>query len=229
MSHELRTPLNAIIGFSEIIEREMFGALMNDRYRDYAGSIHKSGTHLLDIISDILDLAKIEANRIVLDEEQIDMAEVIAMCATLVSGRADAAGVAIRLDIPANLPLLRADELRVKQILVNLLSNAVKFSPDGAEVAVSAHHADTGELEIAIRDTGCGMTATQIDLAMQPFRQVDGMVARKHEGTGLGLPLACRLMRLHGGIIRLVSRPGMGTTARAIFPADRAVFRRSAA
>jgi signal transduction histidine kinase len=113
--------------------------------------------------------------------------------------------------------------------VLNLLSNAVKFSPDGGEVAVTARQSDTGELEIAIRDTGCGITAGQIDLAMQPFRQVDGMIARKHEGTGLGLPLACRLMRLHGGTIGLDSTPDTGTVARAIFPAARTILRRSAA
>lgn len=229
MSHELRTPLNAIIGFSEIIAQEMFGALGNDKYREYAGSIHQSGTHLLEIISDILDLAKIEANRIVLDDDRVDIAAVLDMCATLISGRADSAGVAVRLEPAANLPLLRADELRVKQVMINLLSNAVKFSSYGTEVVVRANTIPDGGIEIAVHDHGCGMTEEQIELAWQPFRQVNGMIASKREGTGLGLPLAHRLMRLHGGTIEIDSEPDRGTVARARFPADRNIARRSAA
>ena len=229
MSHELRTPLNAIIGFSEVIEKEMFGALDNEQYRDYAASIHRSGTHLLDIISDILDLAKIEANRIVLDDEHIDVPDVLAMCATLVARRAEEAGVRVRIETAADLPLLRGDELRVKQVVLNLLSNAVKFSPDAGEVVITATSVRDGGIEIAIADTGCGMSTEQIELAMQPFRQIDGLVARKNEGTGLGLPLACRWMRLHGGTVRIDSKPGVGTTARALFPPDRSVLCRSAA
>jgi PAS domain S-box-containing protein len=229
MSHELRTPLNAIIGFSEIIARELFGPLENDRYREYADCIHTSGSHLLEIISDILDLAKIEANRIVLDEEAVDVADILAMCTTLVAGRADTAGVTVRSEIDPELPALRADSLRLKQIVLNLLSNAVKFSPDGGEVVMRATARRGRGIEIAVVDRGCGMTGPQIDLAMQPFRQVNGLIAKNKEGTGLGLPLACRLMRLHGGSIVIDSAPGRGTVAQACFPDERSVARRSAA
>ena len=221
MSHELRTPLNAVIGFSEIIEGELFGPVGTERYREYAAHIHRSGAHLLEIITDILDLAKIEADRVVLDEQHVDVPDVLAMCATLVAGRATEAGVRVRIETAPDLPTLTADPLRVKQVVLNLLSNAVKFSPSGAEVLVTAGTNVDGDIEIAVHDRGCGMTEDELKLAVQPFRQVNSAIAKQNEGTGLGLPLAIRLMKLHGGELEIDSMPGQGTVARARFPATR--------
>ncbi|MGE0254566.1 MAG: ATP-binding protein [Alphaproteobacteria bacterium] len=229
MSHELRTPMNAIIGFAEIIAGEMFGPVGTPRYRDYADSIRRSGAHLLAIIADILDLAKIEADRIVLDQDVIAVPEMLAMCATLVAGRAAQAQVRVRIEPAPGLPALVADELRVKQIVLNLLSNAVKFSPNGAEVVVSAVVREDAGIEIAVADHGCGMTAEELKLAVEPFRQVNGMIAKRNEGTGLGLSLALRLTTLHGGALVIDSVPGVGTVARARFPATRNASLRAAA
>ena len=223
MSHELRTPLNAVIGFSEIITQQLFGPVGSDRYREYADLIRMSGTHLLEVISDILDLAKVEANRVVLEEVPVAIPDVLRICATLVAGRAEQAGVKVVADLPAGLPRLFADELRVKQVVLNLLSNAVKFSPKGAEVRLTAKHYETGEIGIVIADRGCGMTADELELALEPFGQVNSAIARGKEGTGLGLPLARRMTEIHGGRLIIESRPGMGTTAEIRFPASRSV------
>jgi len=229
MSHELRTPLNAVIGFADVIAGEMFGPVGTERYREYAKLIRMSGTHLLEIISDILDLAKIEANHVVLDEKPVDVAGVMAMCETLVSSRAEQAGVTVLRRMPASLPALRADELRVKQIVLNLLSNAVKFSPRGAEVVLAARIGRDGGVEIEVADRGCGMSADELRLALQPFRQVNSAIAKQAEGTGLGLPLAVRLTMLHGGRLDIESAPGVGTTACVRFPPARTLAARSAA
>ncbi|MEQ8639072.1 MAG: ATP-binding protein [Alphaproteobacteria bacterium] len=229
MSHELRTPLNAVIGFAEVIAGEVFGPVGTPRYREYAEDIHQSGSHLLRIISDILDLAKIEANRVVLDEEPVDVATTLAMCARLIAGRAEEAGVAIKVEAADDLPRLMADELRVKQVVLNLLSNAVKFSPEAGTVRLAARLTHDGGLVVEVHDNGPGMTAEQAVLAMEPFRQVNGMVAVSREGTGLGLPLATRLMALHDGRLVIASTPGVGTTVEARFPAARVVRRRAAA
>ena len=229
MSHELRTPLNAVIGFADVIAGEMFGPIGTDRYREYANNIRHAGTHLLEIITDILDLAKVEADRVVLEEEPIDVPDLLAMCATLVAGRATEAEVQVCIRAAPDLPLLVADELRVKQIVLNLLSNAVKFSPNGAEVSVTAGLRADGGIEIVVRDRGCGMTEDGLRLAVQPFRQVSGGIAKRNEGVGLGLPLALRLTKLHGGELVIESTPGQGTTARAGFPATRSAGHRSGA
>jgi PAS domain S-box-containing protein len=229
MSHELRTPLNAVIGFSEVIATEIYGPVGTDRYREYARLIQVSGAHLLQIITDILDLAKIEADRVVLDELPIGVPDLLAMCATLVAGRAEEAGVRVRVDIAPDLPLLIGDELRIKQIILNLLSNAVKFSPPHGEVLVTAGIGADACIEIAVGDSGCGMTADELKLALQPFRQVNSAIAKRNEGTGLGLPLAMRLVNLHGGRLDIDSTPGKGTTARIRFPATRSAPAREAA
>ena len=229
MSHELRTPLNAVIGFADTIAGEMFGPVGSARYREYAELIRLSGTHLLQIISDILDLAKIEADKVILDEAPVSLPGVLAMCATLVAGRAQERGVKVRVGTEADLAPLQADELRVKQIVLNLLSNAVKFSPKGAQVLVSAGPGADGGIEIAVRDHGCGMTEAELKLALEPFRQVNSMIARQTEGTGLGLPLAIRLAQLHGGRLVIESTPGEGTLARVCFPPSRNVSLQTAA
>ena len=223
MSHELRTPLNAVIGFADIIAQQLFGPVGSDRYREYATLISMSGTHLLEVISDILDLAKVEANRVVLEENKIQIPAVLKICSMLVAGRAEQAGVKVHIDSPPDLPMLIADELRVKQIVLNLLSNAVKFSPSGAEVRLFAQSMETGELAIFIADHGCGMTPHEVELALEPFGQVNSAIAKGKEGTGLGLPLARRLTEIHGGRLDIESVPAQGTTARVIFPSFRTI------
>lgn len=222
MSHELRTPLNAIIGFSEIIERRIFGN-DTDRYTAYASDIRQSGDHLLAIINDILDLSKIEAGRLHLTEEAVYLPQVIAACLHLVSERAGRANVRLVTDVPAALPPLWADAIKVKQILINLLTNAVKFTPAGGTIVVGAHIVSDGRIAMSITDTGIGMRPEDIPAAMAPFGQVDSGPARRHEGTGLGLPLTRRLAELHGAEFRLESQLGRGTTVSITFPKERVV------
>ncbi|MBI3709981.1 MAG: PAS-domain containing protein [Proteobacteria bacterium] len=221
MSHELRTPLNAIIGFSEIMQHEMFGPVGDRRYRDYANDIHSSGTHLLNLISDILDLSKIEAGKLELHEEPLSLADVVATCVSLVRERAGNAGIRVVVEPTDHLPRLSADETKMKQILLNLLSNAIKFTPNGGRVTVGAHRANDHSLVIFVTDTGIGMRAEDIPIAMQPFRQIENAITRKHAGTGLGLPLTKSLVELHGGVMMIESQPNVGTTVTIRLPPSR--------
>ena len=222
MSHELRTPLNAILGFSELISGQMMGPVGTPVYRQYAGDIYKSGQHLLAIINDILDMAKMGSGKFTLNEDEIDIAEVIESCLPMVREWALARHIALTARHSPSLPMLWADRTRVSQILINLLSNAVKFTPSGGSVAVDAHLLDDGAFALIVADTGIGMTREQVEIAMQPFRQIDSSLARNYGGTGLGLPLTEGLIQLHGGRLTIVSAPdGPGTVATAIFPAAR--------
>ena len=225
MSHELRTPLNAIIGFADVIANQLVGPIGTPRYAEYARDIRVSGAHLLQIISDILDLAKIEASQAELEESDIDLAQVLNVCATLVANRAAQTSVSVEVADASSLPRVRADELRLKQIVLNLLSNAVKFSYSGSTVHVTARIAADGCAEIEIADSGAGMTPEELALAVQPFRQVSSSVAKRSEGTGLGLPLAIRLAELHGGTITIDSARDRGTTATVRLPAWRTLRR----
>jgi signal transduction histidine kinase len=218
MSHELRTPLNAIIGFSEIMQRELHGALGNDRYNDYARDIHQSGRHLLEIINDILDIAKVEAGKLELRQNQIQVADLFASCSRLMGERATSAGVALHIEMPADVPDLVADDTRLRQILLNLLSNAIKFTPSGGRVILRADVGDNGQCGLHVTDTGIGMTEQEISHAMQPFTQIDNSLSRRFEGTGLGLPLTKALVELHSGELRLRSERGVGTTASILLP-----------
>ena len=218
MSHELRTPLNAIIGFSEVISSALFGPL-DARYRDYAQDIHGSGHHLLRIINDLLDLSKVEAGRLELHNLPVRVDTLFETCRRMVSDRAAAAG--IDLDFRAGDLVVNVDELRLEQVLLNLVSNAVKFTPTGGRIRVSASLALSGETIISVVDTGIGMAAEDIPRALQPFGQIDNSLARPHGGTGLGLPLAQRLVELHGGTMRLDSELGKGTTVTIVLPAER--------
>jgi len=219
MSHELRTPLNAIIGFSDVIEKEIFGP-GQPRYRDYAMDIHGAGKHLLSLINDILDLSKAEAGKFELNVEPVDLAGLIGECADLVGGRAAEQALRITLDIAA-LPSMRIDRLRTKQMLLNLLSNAIKFTPKGGVVSVQAHRAPAGGVVVCVRDTGIGIPPDMIALAFEAFRQVDSHLSREVEGTGLGLPLVKKLIELHGGEVRLESVLKKGTSVFLSFPASR--------
>lgn len=225
MSHELRTPLNAIIGFSEIIRDEAFGPVGSGKYSDYANDINDSGQHLLGLINDILDLAKIESGADELYEEPIDIEEFVHSVMTLVGRRAEEGEIRLTWDLPEHLPALRADNRKLKQILVNLLSNAIKFTPAGGQVTLKAMVNKDGSYEFRVSDTGIGISADDIPKALSKFGQVDGALNRQYEGTGLGLPLTKALVEIHGGNLDLESEVGVGTTATACFPAERVVAR----
>ncbi|MCH8197089.1 MAG: hypothetical protein IH904_03305 [Proteobacteria bacterium] len=223
MSHELRTPLNAIIGFSEIIKNETYGPVGSLKYREYTNDIHESGQHLLDLINDILDLSKIESGTDELLEDKIEIPQIIRSALKLVGPRAQQRGINIELELPDQLPALRADERKLKQILVNLLSNAVKFTDAGGEVTLRAWcRMDSGYV-FQIADTGIGIAPEDIPKALSRFGQVDGDLDRKFEGTGLGLPLTKALVELHGGYLDLQSEVSVGTTVTVRFPAERII------
>ena len=223
MSHELRTPLNAIIGYSEVMKIAMFGPI-SERYRGAGSDIFDSGTHLLNLINEILDLSKLEAGQFELHEETFDLAMAIDACLHLIEPQAEKGKVRLSTALDADLPLLRADELRIRQILINLLSNAVKFTPEGGAVRVSASPTN-GRVGIAVSDTGIGMSSEQIPKALEAFRQIDSRISRKHEGTGLGLPLAKHLVELHGGELIIESKINVGTTVHVVLPRERSVAR----
>jgi two-component system cell cycle sensor histidine kinase PleC len=223
MSHELRTPLNAIIGFSEVLSTEIFGPLGSERYRSYAGDIHGAGRHLLALINDILDLSKMEAGKLDVHAEPVAVAGLIADCLKFVADRAAHQRIALRARCADDLPFLSVDALRTKQMLLNLLSNAVKFTGAGGRIEVGAVVAASGEMVLSVTDNGVGMAAEMIPLALEPFRQVDSSLARKFEGTGLGLPLVKSLVEQHGGRLELESALHKGTTARLVFPRERVV------
>jgi len=222
MSHELRTPLNAIIGYSEIIKKGMFGPL-SERYREYSSDIFDSGTHLLALINDILDLSKLEAGQFELQEEDVDLSAAIRAAMHLIETTAEKSKVRVSVAPGTDAPLLvRADDRRLRQILINLLSNAVKFTPEGGRVRVSTAVTSQG-VAIAVSDTGIGMTPDHIAKAIEPFRQIDSKLSRKYEGTGLGLPLAKHLVELHGGMLIIESKVNVGTTVTATLPLERIV------
>ncbi len=222
MSHELRTPLNAIIGFSEVI-RDAILEPVGERYRDYARDIHNSGQHLLSLINDVLDLAKIETGYFDLHEEKVEVAGLVATCLPIVDQRAKKGGIDLGTSLTTDLPPIWADRLRLKQIVLNLLSNAIKFTPSGGKVTVSAAHASDGGVTIRVTDTGIGMRPEEIPIALEPFRQIEGSLNRQYEGTGLGLPLAKQLIGLHGGALLIESQLGKGTTVCVSVPPSRVI------
>ena len=221
MSHELRTPLNAIIGFSDILQRESFGPLGSERYRQYAVDIRTSGYHLLRMIEDILDVSKAEVGRIELHESELALAELIQGATTFVAGSAGRNGVALECDVKDDLPRLRADELRCRQILINLLSNAVKFTPSGGRITVGARLGGDGRIQLFVEDTGIGIAPEDLPVALTEFGQIGNPQTRHDEGTGLGLPLAKRLAELHGADLTIESAVGEGTTVTVTFPSER--------
>lgn len=223
MSHELRTPLNAIIGFSEIIGDEMLGPVGTPKYRDYAADINESGHHLLDLINDILDLSKVEAGTSELQEDVVHIHELVRSVKTLVSGRAEKGGVELELDVLDDVQALRADQRKLKQILVNLLSNAIKFTPAGGKITLRTWSRAESGYVFQIIDTGIGITPEDIPKALAPFQQIDSDLNRKYDGTGLGLPLVKALVEMHGGCLDLQSEVGVGTTVTVRFPAERII------
>lgn len=220
MSHELRTPLNAIIGFASLIGDEAFGPVQPTRYRDYAKDIHSSGTHLLGLINEILDMSKVEAGRLELHPSLMDVEEVIGSATRLVRPQAQAVGHELVIELDDGLPPIFADQRCLKQMLVNLLSNAVKFTPDGGRITVKAGLAPDGGFIISVEDNGIGIPQDRMEAVLKPFVQEDSAFNRKHNGTGLGLPLVKALAEAHGGIFRLESSLGSGTRGILLLPAN---------
>jgi signal transduction histidine kinase len=220
MSHELRTPLNAIIGFASIMRDGRFGPL-EKRYAEYAAMITDSGSHLLAIINDILDLAKAEANQLVLDEEEIELADTVMLSMSILQDMSKRAGVVCATDIQNDLPILLADAAKIRQIVINLLGNAIKFTNPGGTVRVIVRREADGAIAISVRDTGIGIPQEKIDLVLTPFGQVESVLARRHNGAGLGLPITKRLVELHGGTLTLESELGVGTTVTIRLPRER--------
>jgi two-component system cell cycle sensor histidine kinase PleC len=237
MTHELRTPLNAILGFSEVLQHEMFGPLGNDRYREYAGIIHKSGSHLLSIVNDVLDMAKVEAGKLELYLEPVDLCRIVIDCVRSVEPMVARSRVCVRVDLHDRIGFVQADEKRLRQMLLNLLSNAIKFTHAQGEVGISVFRCGNF-IAIAVSDTGIGMKNGDIEKALEPYGQLDNALVRRHEkalepygqldnalvrrhtGTGLGLPLTNQLAMLHGGALRIESAPGAGTTVTIFIPGE---------
>jgi len=215
MSHELRTPLNAILGFSEVIEREMYGSAGDKRYPEYARHIHDSGAHLLSLIRDILDLSKIEAGKMELQCEPLDLASLVDEVRQL--SNADR-NHALRVELADRLPCISADRRAAKQMLLNLLSNAMKFSPPGRSIVVRAFVRSDRGVTLSVTDHGIGIAREDIPKALAAYSQVDNAATRQHDGTGLGLPIVSALMRMHGGSMELQSELGHGTTVSLHFP-----------
>ena len=223
MSHELRTPLNAIIGFSDLMKSEILGPIGNPTYVGYAADINFSGTHLLEIINDILDVVRYEAGRMELKEEAVEVDGVIDQALRLVAPQAAQAEVAlVWTPPPSPLPPLYCDRVRLRQMLLNLLSNAVKFTQPGGSVEVKVELGDS--LNLVVQDTGIGIKPDDLALIMTPFGQIASVYARNQQGTGLGLTLTKALIERHDGRLTLESTPGVGTTVRLIFPAERVLL-----
>lgn len=230
MSHELRTPLNAIIGFSEIINSELFGPLGNEQYKEYVSDIHDSGSHLLSIINDILDLSKIEADSYDLAEDDLNVGDVMIACERMIRTRAQSGQLNLAVEVEPNLPGLVADERALKQMLINLVSNAVKFTPEGGDITLRARREADGRIALEVADTGVGIARSDIAKAFEPFAQLQAdATVFKADGTGLGLPLTAALARSHQATLVVDSEPGRGTAITIRFPLERIVMNKTAA
>lgn len=223
MSHELRTPLNAIIGFSDILAREMFGSHSNQKYGEYSAYINNSGQHLLSIINEILDLAKAESGKLSLEEEEVELLSCIEECMRTCRHGAETGGVRLGLARQQDDAVALADRRLLLQIILNLMSNAVKFTPGGGEVEISVKADAVEGIFVTVTDTGIGIPPDNIERVMRPFEQVENTYARKHGGTGLGLPYAAKLAQLHGGSIGLESQVNNGTKAVLYLPPARLI------
>jgi two-component system, cell cycle sensor histidine kinase PleC len=216
MSHELRTPLNAIIGFSDMLATKT--VTNPDKVVQYAAYIQQAAEHLLALINGILDVSKIQAGKLSVDLEPVDLQLVLEPCLLITDAKAKEKNIVIETNITDRLPLLLADPLRLKQILINLLSNAVKFTSEWGRVRVDAIVKSDDLMSISITDTGVGMTPSEVDTAMRPFGQVESGFNKRHEGTGLGLPIASALAKLHGGDLQIHSTKGTGTRVTVLIP-----------
>ncbi len=216
MSHELRTPLNAIIGFSD-----MLGTLKisdPERVNQYSGYIHEAAEHLLALINDILDVSKIQAGKLDVELESVNVGDAISNCQLIIDSKAKEKDISLNFEIAANLPEIYADPLRVKQILINILSNAVKFTVENGKVDCRAVDMGDGFVCISIQDTGQGMSDSELDTALRPFGQVNSGFDKQHEGTGLGLPISNELTKMHNGVLQVQSTKGVGTIVSIFLP-----------
>jgi signal transduction histidine kinase len=229
MSHELRTPLNAVIGYSEMLIEDAEGDRRREQHLADLRRINIAGQHLLGLITDVLDISEIEVGRFELHETPVDLAALIGECSRTIMVRAQAAALDLVTEPLASLPMVMADERRLRQIVLNLLTNAVKFTPAGGRIVLAAHMTAEGGIAVSVTDTGIGMKPEEIPLALETFRQVDGGLTRRHEGTGLGLPLARTLTELHGGTLAIASAPGEGTVVTVTLPRERVIGRPLAA
>jgi signal transduction histidine kinase len=216
-SHELRTPLNAILGFAEMMQQEVFGALGHDRYREYAGIIHKSGSHLLGMINDLLDLSKLDAGKLELHPERVEILKVILDCVRAIEPQAAKVQIGVSVRVFDGINEVMVDDKRLHQMLLNLLSNALKFTPERGEISVEVFRRG-GNIAISVTDTGIGIAPEDIPAVLEPFGQVDSEMSRKHMGTGLGLPLTKELAELHGGSLTMESATEVGTTVTILLP-----------
>ena len=221
VSHEIRTPLNAIIGFSELMLGERFGPIGNQRYKDYLRDINRSGNHVLDLVNDLLDISKIEAGHQELSHEAVPLNDILSEAVAIMQPQANRERVIIRSSLVSGLPDVVADKRSMRQIALNLLSNAVKFTPPGGQVIVSTSYEASGEIVMHVRDTGIGMTASDIEHAMKPFKQLNTMRRTRGDGTGLGLPLTKALVEANRARFAITSTPGEGTIVEVIFPPTR--------
>jgi signal transduction histidine kinase len=224
MSHELRTPLHAVIGFSELIYHHVAPMPSGGPIAGYADDIMKSGRHLLELINSILDLSKVESGSAILAEDDVPLAEVINDSLITIREQALVAGVAVDTSLPDELPLIHGDTTKLRQIFINLASNAVKFTPRGGSLTISGRPEQDGGFAVMVADTGIGMSEAEMGIAMEPFGQVENSLARSFEGTGLGLPLARRMVELHGGRLTLRSVKGVGTTVEVYLPPSRILW-----
>ena len=219
MSHELRSPLNAVLGFSEVIRGLHFGQEQIEKYAEYGGYIHQAGSHLLALIDDILDIAKVEAGKLDLQPSSFDLSELLDECARMMRPMVDGRGLALHVTGNAAGLSLTADRRRSKQMVINLLSNAIKFTHPGGRVELAAHRMADGAIAITVADTGIGMSEDQIALALEPFGRVENAAIKDPTGTGLGLPIVQNLIEAHGGRLQIRSQLKRGTLARLVFPA----------
>jgi two-component system, cell cycle sensor histidine kinase PleC len=224
MSHELRTPLNAILGFSEVMKMALFGPIGSERYASYIDDIHGSAEHLLNIVTDILDLSKAEVGKLVIEEANTPIVDILDECLRLLREWAGQEGVRLSLDTTGmDAPIVWSDTRLIKQAFLNVLSNAIKFTPAGGSVKVSLAWEDDGRLVVRFADTGIGIAEGNLAAVLEPFVQVESAFARRHGGTGLGLPLVKKIVELHNGTISLASKLGAGTVVTICFPAKRVV------
>ncbi len=218
MSHELRTPVNAIMGFSEVMKQQLRGPLGDERYVDYAKDIYDRASHLLAVINNILDISRIEAGRLELDEQAVVIADEVTKALRQLEDEAKSADVRLVSDIEQDLPLLLGDTNKIRQIVINLVGNAVRYMPHSGTVTVRAHRDKQGGIVLAVEDDGAGMEPEDVERVISPFVRLSNPMVRAHDGTGLGLPLVKALVELHGGTFELTSKVGKGTMATSIFP-----------
>jgi len=223
ISHEIRTPLNSIIGFAQMLACGIPVPLGHKKHEEYVKYIETSGTYLLEVINDILDISKIEAGEITFEETDVNIHDVVRSCLRMCHERAEKKGIMLITEIPIHLPAFRADIRHVKQIMLNLITNAIKFTPGDGKVTISAGTDGQGAFFLCIKDTGIGIAPCNIQKVLEPFLQVESVMTRSHEGSGLGLPLSKRLAEVYGGTLTIDSKEGAGTTVMVRFPPERVV------